>query len=70
MKPAHKPLLLFLLLLCLFPAISAAVRLAGEGVTAVAVWEWPLLVALPALLWIWFRHFSVLGCRDDCHPRQ
>lgn len=66
MTHRSKPILLFFLTLALFPAIAIVVRVVGAGTAGLAVWEWLLLLASPLLVWLWFRHFSVLGCRDAC----
>ncbi len=66
MKPQHKPFYLFALLLLLFPAIGVLVQALESGFAALVWWQWLLLVALPILAWVWFRHFSVLGCQDAC----
>ncbi len=59
-----KPVLLFFLLLFLFPAIgSLATWLRGGPMTA---WDWLGVFAFPLLAWFWFRHFSILGCREGC----
>lgn len=61
-----KPVLLFLLLLALFPAIgSVATWLRGDAMTLP---DWLGVLAFPLLAWLWFRHFSILGCREDCLP--
>ncbi len=61
-----KPLLLFLLLLVLFPAIGrVAAWLRGE---VMAFWDWLGVLAFPLLAWLWLRHFSILGCRESCLP--
>jgi uncharacterized membrane protein YhaH (DUF805 family) len=65
----HKPYLLFLLLLALFPALAVAVRAVQEGTASLAAWEWLLLAAFPLLLWLFLRYFSRLGCSGNCsHP--
>jgi uncharacterized membrane protein YhaH (DUF805 family) len=46
----HKPYLLFLLLLALFPALAVAVRAVQEGTASLAAWEWLLLAAFPLIL--------------------
>jgi hypothetical protein len=61
-SPARRPIYLFLLLLALFPAIGVVVKVVEHGWQNLAGWEWGLLVAFPVLVWIWLRHFSVLGC--------
>lgn len=65
MSPRLRPLLLFLLLLALFPAIGVAVQVAGEGWAGLSFWQWLLLAALPLLAWLWLRHFSILACLAD-----
>jgi hypothetical protein len=63
-----KPVLLFLLLLLLFPAIgSLATWLRGEPMTP---WNWLGVLAFPLLAWLWLRHFSVLSCREGCLPPE
>lgn len=58
-----RPFLLFLLLLLLFPALSLVLPwLAGDG-PAPSGWEWGALLALPILLWLWLRYFSIFACR-------
>lgn len=70
MSPRLRPLALFALLLLLFPAIAVFVQALQAGFAGLSWWEWSLIAALPALAWVWFRHFSVMGCRDDCrHPQ-
>lgn len=61
-----KPLLLFLLLLTLFPALSLLVHWLRDGQAPQTWWQWTLVLALPALLWLYFRHFSILACRKAC----
>jgi hypothetical protein len=61
-----RPVLLFVLLLLLFPATSSLVRwLAGDSL---GLLEWLGVAAFPVLAWLWFRHFSVLGCQTGCAP--
>jgi hypothetical protein len=61
-----KPVLLFFLLLLLFPAVTSLVRwLAGESLELL---EWLGVVAFPFRAWLWLRHFSVLACRRGCMP--
>jgi len=61
-----KPVLLFLLLLALFPAVgSVDTWLRGE---AMAFWDWLGVLVFPLLAWLWFRYFSILGCRQSCLP--
>jgi hypothetical protein len=36
-----------------------------EGET-LGFWEWLGVIAFPLLAWFWFRHFSVLGCKEGC----
>lgn len=66
MNPRRKPFYLFVLLLVMFPAIGVFVQAIDSGFTQLTWWQWGLVSALPAMAWIWFRHFSVLGCRDRC----
>ncbi len=66
MNPRRKPLYLFVLLLVLFPAIGVFVEAIETGFSNLAWWQWGLVAILPALAWIWFRHFSAIGCRDAC----
>jgi hypothetical protein len=61
-----RPLYLFALLLLLFPAIGVLVQACERGLQSLDGWQWGLLVALPALAWIWLRHFSVLACLNSC----
>ena len=61
-----RPLVLFLLLLLLFPAVSVLVGAVRNGFGYLAGWQWLLLLLLPALAWGWWRHFSVFGCRAAC----
>lgn len=63
-----RPLLLFLLLLLLFPAVSTSFTALQTGFDSLAWWQWALVALLPALAWLWLRHFSALGCRDTCRP--
>ena len=64
MNSRWRPLILFGLLVALFPAIGSVVRgVQGEALDA---WDWLGIAAFPALAWIWFRHFSVLGCKEGC----
>lgn len=63
---AHaRPLLLFVLLLLLFPAATSVARW-WQGATLSGL-EWAGVAAFPLLAWLWLRHFSVFGCRR-CHP--
>lgn len=68
MSPRLRPLLLFLLLLALFPAITVVVKALESGLAGLAMWEGFLLAAFPILAWIYLRHFSRLGCREGCSP--
>lgn len=68
MNRRRKPFYLFALLLALFPAIGVFVEALESGFATLTGWQWPLLLALPVLAWLWFRHFSVLGCQDACKP--
>jgi hypothetical protein len=63
---ALRPLRLFLLLLLLFPALTTFFTAWQSGFAALAWWQWLLIALLPGLLWLWLRHFSMLGCRRDC----
>ncbi len=65
-----RPIGLFLLLLLLFPALSAFFNGLDTGFSGLAWWEWGLLALLPALVWLWLRHYSILGCRDACKPHR
>ncbi len=66
MSARWKPLLLFALLLLLFPAIgSVAAWWRGD---ALDIWQWLGVLAFPLLAWLWLRHFSILGCREGCVP--
>jgi hypothetical protein len=67
-SPRLRPILLFLLLLALFPAIATFVQALRTGFAGLAWWQWVLLALLPVLAWLWLRHFSILGCRDACRP--
>jgi uncharacterized membrane protein YhaH (DUF805 family) len=62
--------LLFLLLLLLLPALSLLVHWWQDGQTPQAWWQWALVLALPLLLWWYFRHFSILACRKGCRPPE
>lgn len=70
MSPRARPVLLFLLLLLLFPAITVFVQALRTGFAALTWWRWALLALLPVLAWWWLRHFSILGCRDACRPPE
>lgn len=61
-----RPLALFLLLLLLFPAVSVLVGALRDGFEDLDGWQWALLLLLPVLVWIWWRHFSVFGCGASC----
>lgn len=64
MSPKTRPLLLFLLLLLLFPAVTSLVRWwQGESLGTL---EWAGVIAFPVLAWLWLRYFSLLGCKDAC----
>lgn len=65
---APRPLLLFLLLMLLFPAVSTLITAMQAGFKALAWWQWGLITLLPGLAWLWLRYFSVFGCRDACRP--
>jgi hypothetical protein len=64
-NPRLKPILLFLLLLLLFPATTSLARW-FQGAT-LSILEWFGVLAFPVLAWLWLRYFSVLGCKDACH---
>lgn len=62
--PRWKPVLLFALLLALFPAIGSLVAwVEGESMTSL---DWLGILAFPLLAWLWLRHFSILGCKGSC----
>lgn len=64
MSPRTKPILLFLLLLLLFPAIGSVVRWwQGQDLSPL---EWAGVLAFPLLAGLWVRHFSILGCKGAC----
>lgn len=64
LDPRCKPILLFLLLLCLFPATHSLVTwYRGEPM---GFGDWLGVAAFPLLAWLWLRYFSVLGCREGC----
>ncbi len=70
--PRLKPVLLFFLLLALFPAIGSVARLVqGE---APAPLDWLGIGAFPLLLWLWWRYFSRFGggatCQGGCLPAR
>ncbi|MBI5330353.1 MAG: hypothetical protein HZB71_07045 [Betaproteobacteria bacterium] len=61
-----KPLVLFCLMLALFPAITSVVHwFQGEPLSG---WEGLGVAVFPGLAWVWLRYFSVLGCRGECQP--
>lgn len=64
MNSRWRPLILFCLLVALFPAIGSVVRWTQGEILSAS--DWLGIAAFPALAWIWFRHFSILGCRDAC----
>lgn len=68
MSTRARPLLLFLLLLLLFPAAASVAR--GWQGAALGRLEWAGVLAFPLLAWLWLRHFSVLGCRRCRPPTQ
>lgn len=63
-----RPLFIFGLFLLLFPAVAALFTGLREGFATLAVWQWALVLLLPGLVWLWYRHGSRLGCRDRCSP--
>jgi len=44
------------------------VKAATDGLAGLTWWQWTLLVAFPSLVWVYFRYFSRLSCRDECQP--
>ena len=70
MTPRFKPILLFFLLLALFPALGSVVR-AWQG-EALNVLDGLGLIAFPVLLVLWWRYFSRFGgaarCAGGCLP--
>lgn len=70
MTPGAKSLLLFFLLLALFPALVSVVR--GVQGEALSPLDWLGIAAFPLLVWLWWRHFSRLGgnaaCQGGCLP--
>jgi len=65
LKPRLRPILLFFLLLALFPAMGSVARLVrGE---ALAPLDWLGIAAFPVLIWSWWRHFSRFGGGAACH---
>ncbi len=63
-----RALALFVVLLLLFPALGILVQLCTQGPDALHGWQWGLLMLLPGLLWVWGRHYSILGCGGACPP--
>lgn len=61
-----RPLFIFGLFLLLFPSVAALFTGLREGFATLSVWQWALVLLLPGLVWLWYRHFSRLGCRDGC----
>lgn len=70
MSPRARPLLLFVLLLLLFPALGAGIRWVNDAQAELAWWEWALLGSLPVLLGLYLRYFSILACRGHCRPPE
>lgn len=35
-----------------------------QGTQPMTLWDWLWVGVFPVLLWIYFRHFSVLGCKN------
>jgi len=71
-NPRLKPVLLFFLLLALFPAIGSMARLVqGEPLMTL---DWLGIATFPMLLWLWWRHFSRFGggaaCQGGCLPAR
>lgn len=67
---APRPLLHFLLLLLLFPAVSTLFAALQAGFSTLAWWQWGLIALLPGLIWLWLRHFTIIGCSTACRPQD
>ncbi|MEW5769174.1 MAG: hypothetical protein AB1831_02305 [Pseudomonadota bacterium] len=65
MSTWRRPVLLFFLLLALFPAIASVARL-FQGETPGPL-GWLGVAAFPFLAWLWWRHFSRFGAAAACH---
>lgn len=63
-----RALALFLVLLALFQSLPVAIESWQARQWPDTVGEWLRLALLPAALWLYLRHFSVLGCRYCAHP--
>lgn len=64
MSPRLKPVVLFALLLLLFPALGSVVRWwHGETLDTL---DWLGVCLFPVLAWVWLRYFSLLACRRGC----
>jgi hypothetical protein len=72
LNPRFKPVLLFLLLLALFPAIGSVVRLVRGA--PLAPLDWLGVAIFPGLVWAWWRYFSRFGggaaCQGGCLPAR
>ncbi|HMM46860.1 MAG TPA: hypothetical protein PKC12_02650 [Thiobacillaceae bacterium] len=54
---------LFLVLLALFQALPLAAEAWQLRRWPDTPWEWIRLALLPGALWLYFRYFSIVGCR-------
>lgn len=71
MKPGWRSLALFVVLVALFQGLPVAVEAWQARQWPDSIAAWLRLALLPIALWLYLRHFSILGCRQcstDDHP--
>lgn len=64
MKPGWRIFALFVVLLTLFQGLPVAVEAWQAGQWPDSFAGWLRLALLPVALWLYLRHFSILGCRQ------
>jgi hypothetical protein len=62
-NPLRRVMALFVVLLALFQGLPLAVEAWQTGQWPEAPLGWLRLALLPAALWLYLRHFSVVACR-------
>lgn len=67
MKPGWRILALFVVLVTLFQGLPVAVEAWQARQWPDSFVSWLRLALLPLALWLYLRHFSILGCRQ-CSP--
>lgn len=72
MKPGWRIVALFAVLVALFQGLPVAVEAWQVRQWPASPAGWLRLALLPIALWLYLRHFSILGCKEcvnDDRPR-